>query len=88
MSENFNKWSMGIDDAIKSGNPLKAGTTALTNYFPGTIEMMRNGELKAGLGLMLLSFVGIPAAVILSSTLAIMNRRKATNGNMKKSNTF
>lgn len=76
MSENPYKWSMGIDDAIKSGNPLKTGTTALTNYFPGTIEMMRNGKFKAGLGLILLSFVGIPIAVISSSILAITNRHK------------
>ena len=76
MSENPYRWSMGIDDAIKSGNPLKAGATAFTNYFPGTIEMMRNGELKAGLGLLLISFIGISIAVIKSSILAITNRKQ------------
>ena len=76
LSENPRRWSIGIDNAIKSGNPLKAGTTALTHYFPGSIEMMRNGEIKVGLGLMLFSFIGIPIAVITSGILAITNSKQ------------
>ena len=67
---------MGIDDAIKSGNPLKAGLTSLVNYFPATFEMMKNGAIKPGLGLLLLSFVGIPIAVISSSILSVTNRKQ------------
>lgn len=75
MSENIYKWSIGIDDAIKSRNPLKASATALINYIPASFEMIKNGAIKPGLGLLLLSFVGIPIAVISSSILAITNRR-------------
>lgn len=75
MSENKLKWSTGIDTAIKSGDPLKAGVTALTNYFPATFEMMGNGSFKAGLGLLLLSFIGLPTATITATVLAALQRK-------------
>ena len=76
MLENRHRWSATIDNAIESGNPLKAGATAMTNYFPATFEMMRNGEVIAGLGLILLSFIGLPTAVISATVLAITNRKR------------
>lgn len=76
MSENTYRLSMGIDNAIRSGNPIKASATALINYIPATLEMMKNGQIKPGLGLLLLSFIGIPIAMITTSILAITNRRQ------------
>ena len=76
MLENRHRWSDTMDNAIESGSPLKAGATAMTSYFPATFEMMRTGEFKQGLGLLLLSFVGFPAAVISATVLAIINRKQ------------